>query len=34
MCLNPAARAAPNGGSVRARCDGLRYGPEPFGAHY
>jgi hypothetical protein len=18
----------------RARCDGLRYGPEPFGAHY
>ena len=23
-----------NGGSVRARCEGLRYGPEPFGAHY
>ena len=23
-----------NGGSVRACCDGLRYGPEPFGAHY
>jgi hypothetical protein len=21
-------------GSVRARCEGLRYGPEPFGAHY
>ena len=27
-------RVAPNGGSVRARCEGLRYGPEPFGAHY
>jgi hypothetical protein len=26
--------AAQNGGSVRARCEGLRYGPEPFGAHY
>ena len=26
--------AAPNGGSVRARCEGLRYGPELFGAHY
>ena len=25
---------APNGGSVRARCEGLRYGPEPFGGHY
>jgi len=24
-------RAARNGGSVRARCEGLRYGPEPFG---
>jgi hypothetical protein len=22
------------GGSVRARREGLRYGPEPFGAHY
>jgi hypothetical protein len=22
------------GGSARARCDRLRYGPEPFGAHY
>jgi hypothetical protein len=27
-------KSAPNGGSVRARCEGLRYGPEPFGAHY
>jgi hypothetical protein len=26
--------AMQNGGSVRARCDGLRYGPESFGAHY
>ncbi len=25
---------AHNGGSVRARREGLRYGPEPFGAHY
>jgi len=26
--------AAQIGGSVRARCEGLRYGLEPFGAHY
>jgi hypothetical protein len=25
---------AQSGGSVRARCEGLRSGPEPFGAHY
>jgi hypothetical protein len=23
-----------NGGSVHARCEGLRYCPEPLGAHY
>jgi len=29
-----ACHDVPNGGSVRACCEGLRYGPEPFGAHY
>ena len=31
----PVRRSAADhiGGSVRARCDGLRYGPERFGAH-
>ena len=32
--INKNGEVAQSGGSVRARCDGLRYGPEPFGAHY
>ena len=31
---HPVTERARNGGSVRARCEGLRYGQEPFGAHY
>ncbi len=30
----PVAAGSALGGSARARCEGLRYGPEPFGAHH